>query len=139
MVDTANPTTEELVERSEYAPLYGQLRNLETDRWLTTFEAVEAALGFALPMDARTDEAWWYNRLESHSPTQALAWSTAGWFTFDVDLESETVGFRRRYPIRYSDKPKSKRSLDEILPVRDCGGWPESLDLSREANYGHRA
>ena len=139
MVDTADSKTEDIVIRSEYVPLYNHLRNLEIDRWHTTFDEIEAILRFSLPSVARTEDAWWYNRLESLSTPQALAWSVAGWFTFNVDLESETIEFSRRKPIRNNRKPKPDFNLDEILPTHDCGPWPEGLVINREFIYGDQA
>ena len=139
MVDTAKPTTLDIVLASDYSLLYHHLRNLEVDQWNTTFGEIETILGFSLPPAARTDDAWWYNRLESLSTPQALAWSVADWFTFNVDLESETIGFSRRKPIRYSRKPKPDFNLDEILPTHHCGSWPEGLVINREFIYGDQA
>lgn len=136
MVDTAKPTTEDLMSGNEYAPLYEHLLHLETDEWLTTFEEIEAVLGFALPSAARTDLVWWFNRVDTHSTSHALAWSLAGWVTFDFDIELETVGFKREFPILETDETTPRRSITEQWTPHDFGPWPEGLVIDREFIYG---
>lgn len=80
--------------QGKYQPLYTHLCNLRTREWRTTFNEVEAILGFSLPASAREHRPWWANQRDGgHS--HARAWLFAGWDTAEVDLERETLLFRR--------------------------------------------
>jgi hypothetical protein len=85
---------EEAVQRGKYAPLFHHLRGRDGSEWTTNFDAVERVLGFRLPNSARIYRPWWANETKSgHS--QAMAWMLAGWKTALVDLDAETLIFRR--------------------------------------------
>lgn len=85
---------EEAVKRGKYAPLFRHLDKLATSQWSTTFAALERILGFELPKSARLYRPWWANDSKSgHS--QSMAWDVAGWKTANVDLDAETLTFRR--------------------------------------------
>ena len=62
---------------------------------------------------------------------QALAWTAAGWKTSKVDMHAETLVFKRVNEA----EPRRRPTIDEILPARSVGGWPEGLTLSREDIY----
>ncbi|QIK95561.1 hypothetical protein G7076_02875 [Sphingomonas sp. HDW15A] len=80
--------------RGKYAPLYRHLDQMRGDEWATTFRELEQILGFRLPNSARLYRPWWANDVKSgHS--QSMAWSMAGWKTGNVDLDAETLEFRR--------------------------------------------
>ncbi len=136
MVDTAKPATEDLMNGNEYAPLYEHPLNLEPDVWSTTFEEVEIVLGFALPPAARTDLVWWFNRVDTHSTSHALAWSLAGWFTSNIDVKGETIKFERDDDYRIKINGKPRRSITEEWVPHDFGPWPEGLVIDREFMYG---
>ncbi len=80
--------------RGKYQPLYTHLCNLRTGEWQTTFGEIEAILGSALPPSARLYDWWWANEGAS-GHVQARAWDVAGWETAKVDLQGETLLFRR--------------------------------------------
>ena len=85
---------EAAVRRGKYAPLFDYLDSKREGEWRTTFGDLERILGFALPDSARLYRPWWANDAKSgHS--QAMAWTVAGWKTANVDLEAETLLFRR--------------------------------------------
>ena len=63
--------------------------------------------------------------------SHALAWSVAGWETAEVDMESETLLFRRRH-----SKAIPRLSLDEAWPIHPKAVWPDGLSLRRENLYG---
>ena len=84
----------ETVNRGKYAPLFRHLSQLPCDRWSATFAEVEALLGSKLPNSARVFRAWWANGAGlSHS--QSMAWVLAGWKTRHVDMDVETLTFRK--------------------------------------------
>ena len=79
----------------KYEPLSVHLEAASAGEWSATFEQVEQILGFPLPPSARRHREWWSNQLGAgHS--QARGWQDAGWQVRKVDLNRETVTFRRR-------------------------------------------
>lgn len=125
----------EMASRNKYQKLYRRLRDLADTEWRTTFGEIESILGFELPDSARLYRPWWANQDMSNGHSQALAWGVAGWETAEVDMESETLVFRKRKgqkPVRYLD-------IDEVWPPHPTAVWPEEgLSLSREDLYGDR-
>lgn len=75
---------------SKYINLTLHLGSLDGESWNATFNDVEQVLGFPLPPSARQYAAWWANQ----DRAQGLAWQSAGWNAFDVDLANEKVTFR---------------------------------------------
>jgi hypothetical protein len=83
---------------SKYDPLY---------RWLvaksatgatsvpTTFEQIEAVLGFMLPDSAKTSAPWWANEKDNTRHVQCKSWIAAGFETRDLSLATESVTFVR--------------------------------------------
>ena len=128
-----------LAERGKYALLYLRLSHLSNDEWKTTFGEIEAILGFSLPLSARLYRPWWANQSRGNGHSQALAWGEAGWKTAEIDMEGETVVFRRKNTEKSETVLKPRRSIDEIWPARDFGPWPEGLSLRREDIYEDRA
>ena len=124
----------EMASRGKYRRLYAHLCSLAAQEWRTSFGDVESVLGFELPASARLHRPWWANQKLGNGHSQALAWSVAGWETADVDMDAETLLFRRR------GHPESARklSLEEIWPVHPTAVWPEGLSLRREDMYEDR-
>ena len=123
----------EMASRGKYRRLYQHLRGLDTDEWQTTFGEVESIAGFPLPRSARFYRPWWANQSSGSAHSQSLAWSAAGWETAKVNMDAETLLFRR--------KPTGvarKLTLDEIWPVHPTATWPQALSLSREDIYEER-
>ena len=123
----------EMVMRGKYRMLYTHLRGLQSSEWKTSFREIEAVVGFELPQSARLHRPWWGNQRDGSGHSHALAWSVAGWETAHVDMESETLLFRRTDPT-----PVRCPSLDEAWPVHPTAVWPEGLSLRREDMYGDR-
>ena len=119
--------------RGKYQPLYQYLTSLQAQEWRTSFSEVEAVMGFELPPSARLHRPWWGNQRGGNGHSHALAWSVAGWETAEVDMESETLLFRRTDP-----KPVPRLTLDEAWPVHLTAVWPEGLSLRREDLYEER-
>ncbi len=115
-----------MAERGKYQGLYQHLRGMKGQEWQTTFTEVESIIGFELPPSARDHRAWWANQSPALGHSYAAAWRAAGWETAEVDMDAETLTFRRsRHDI------PSQFDLDELLPPLDVE-WPEGLSLRRE-------
>lgn len=121
-----------MASRGKYRRLYNHLQSRPRREWQTTFQEIESILGFELPRSARLHRPWWSNQRNGHS--QACAWNSAGWETANVNLHSETLSLR---PTQPQEETKTI-DLDEILPVRSVGEWPEGLSLRREDIYDDR-
>ncbi len=124
----------EMANRGKYRKLYTHLCGLRVEEWRTSYGEIESILGFELPPSARLHRPWWANQRGGNGHSQALAWGVAGWETAEVDMDAETLLFRRRKPAQAVRKP----GLDEVWPVRSVGRWPEGLSLGREELYGDR-
>ena len=123
----------EMVLRGKYQRLYQYLSSLQAQEWRTSFSEVEAVIGFELPPSARLHRPWWGNQRGDSGHSHALSWSVAGWETAEVDMDGETLLFRRTNP-----RPAPRLSLDEAWPVHPTAVWPESLSLRREDLYEDR-
>ena len=123
----------EMAMRGKYRRLYAHLCGLLSQEWRATFAEVETVLDFDLPPSARMHRPWWANQSRGNGHSHALAWITAGWETAQVDMEAETLLFRRK-----GSAPQRKAALDEFWPVHSAGAWPEDLSLRREDIYDER-
>lgn len=113
----------------KYRNLYEFLCGLTVSEWCTTFGEVETIVGFKLPPEAREYLPWWTDT----GFNQVRACLAAGWRTAEVDMDAETAVFRRK------NSPKfRRRTVEEILPARSFGPWPEGLSLRREDIYEER-
>ena len=119
--------------RGKYRSLYQYLIRLQAPEWRTSFNEVEAVMGFRLPPSARLHRPWWGNQRGGRGHSHALAWSVAGWETAEVDMESETLLFKRTDP-----GPVPNVTLDEAWPVHPTAVWPKGLSLRREDLYEER-
>ena len=124
----------EMVSRGKYRRLYTHLSSLQVQEWRTSFSEVEVVIGFELPPSARLHRPWWGNQRGGNGHSQALAWSAAGWETADVDMDGETLLFRRTLP-----RPSPRPSFSEAWPVHPTAVWPKGLSLRREDLYGEGA
>jgi hypothetical protein len=59
-----------------------------------TFQLISDALNGGLPASAYRHQAWWANETNGRH-VQATAWMSAGWAVDCVDLDLQTVMFRR--------------------------------------------
>ena len=124
---------QQMVLRGKYQRLYTYLRSLQVQDWRTSFHEVEAVIGFELPASARVHRPWWGNQRRGNGHSHALAWSVAGWETAEVDMEAQTLLFRRT-----ESKPVPRLPLNEAWPVHPTAVWPEALSLNREDLYEDR-
>ena len=74
----------------KYDPLNEQLRESKRSEVRFSFREIEKLLGADLPKGAREKKTWWTNEDTGH----ASAWVAAG-YTADVDLDEQTVTYRR--------------------------------------------
>ena len=123
----------EMAARGRYRRLYEHLSSLNVSDWDTSFAEIESIIGFDLPPSARLHRPWWGNQGNANGHTQSLAWSVAGWETANVDMEAETLLFRRKA------RTARQFDLDEIWPVHPTLRWPEGgMSLRREDLYEDR-
>jgi hypothetical protein len=76
----------------KYQALWKALRDRDEDRWETNFAEVEEVLGFRLPPSSRKHLPHWYG---TGGSAVARAIRDAGWRATMVDLQEETLTFRR--------------------------------------------
>jgi len=89
---------------SKYYPLFNYLQASAQSEVVLTFSEIEVLLGSKLPSSAQR-RAWWSNR-NSPSALQAAAWIEAGYHTEQINLDQQTVVFRRfnaHYEIQEAD------------------------------------
>ncbi len=80
-----------------YDPLRQYLSNLPSSQSQVdlSFSDIEEIIRTPLPPSARNHRPWWGNERSSNMHTQCKAWIEAGWEVETVDLQGETVRFRR--------------------------------------------
>ncbi len=78
---------------SKYYPLYKHLAQCEADCVTLAIADLEAFIEGQFPPSAWNTRAWWSNR--STGALQAAAWIEAGYHTDGIDLERQTVTFKR--------------------------------------------
>ena len=117
----------EMAMRGKYRRLYAHLCGMRSREWSASFAEVEAVLGFQLPLSARMHRPRWANQSRGNGHSHALAWTAAGWETTHVNMEAETLLFRRKRV-----EPVGNNTLDEFWPVHSAGAWPADLSLRRE-------
>ena len=118
--------------KGKYAPLYDHLLTFKGDDWSTNFAAIEAILGFRLPDSAREYQAWWSNQAASGSHTHAQSWQRAGWKVRHLNLEAETLEFRRDGEAAMS-RPVSKSIGEVLVDDNPEAVNPEAADTVLEA------
>ena len=123
----------EMAGRGKYHKLYTHLSNLGTQEWNTSFNEIEAILGFELPASARLHRPWWGNQSNGNGHSQSLAWTLAGWETAHVNMDAETLLLRRKHP-----EVVRKLSLDEWWPPHPTARLAEGVSLRREDMYEDR-
>lgn len=117
---------------SKYAPLEDFLEGSKKSEVPMNFEEIEKLIGGKLPVSSKKYHAWWSNESTTH--VQSVAWKNAGYKTAEVDLEGETLVFRR---IPKTPPPTTKKSgaphplfgcLKDIITI------PDDLDLTQPAD-----
>lgn len=123
----------EMALRGKYRRLYAYLRDLPVQEWRASFREIEAILGFELPASARLHRPWWANQRQGSGHSHSMAWRAAGWETAKVNIEAETLVFRRK-----PTEAVRNLTLDDFWPVHPTAVWPEGLSLRREDIYEER-
>ena len=123
----------------KYQNLYAHLRNLPSQEWKASFADIEAIIGDHLPASARRHRASWANDI---TQARARAWLAAGWETAQVDMDAETLLFRRevigapdRQPASADDALDALDQLQAALGTRgvDLAGWARNVQAERRA------
>lgn len=112
---------------SKYEPLAKKLGSLPRDEWRTNFQALERLLGFPLPKAARTHRAWWSNNGSNNVMTKV--WLSAGWRTEQVDMEGETLVFRKAKAMKATVSSRSAR-LTGTPPVSLFGALAGTVHVA---------
>lgn len=89
---------------TKYDPLEKHLSRAGKPEIPMRFEEIERIIDSPLPASARKHRAWWSNNATNH--VNALAWLRAGYETADVDIEDETLVFRR---VKKAEQAAKKR------------------------------
>ncbi len=105
-----------------------------------SFRELEKIINRKLPASARKFRAWWSNDANSH--TQALAWLKAGYITERVDMEKETLIFRREDKLNGFLHTKNNQEKIEQMPsknpifgcMKGTVTIPENVDLTEPAD-----
>ena len=126
-------TYRKMATRGKYQRLYTYLSSLQVSEWRTSFRQIEAVIGFELPPSARLHRPWWGNQRAGNGHSHALAWGMAGWETAEVNMDKETLLFRRTH-----SEPAPRPPLDEAWPTHPTAVWPEGLSLRRTDLYEDR-
>lgn len=92
---------------SKYYPLFEHLRRCNQEEIKLTFAEIEALMGSLLPTSALNKKNWWSNR-DSSSALQAGAWISAGYQIELVDLNQQTVTFRK-FQAEYNIQKKMEK------------------------------
>ncbi|MEM7332877.1 MAG: helix-turn-helix transcriptional regulator [Chloroflexota bacterium] len=78
---------------SKYYPLYLYLSEQQEEYVSLTMADIEALLGRELPKTAKNDRGWWGNR--NSGPSHAKAWMSAKYEVTHIDMNTQTITFRR--------------------------------------------
>lgn len=113
-------------EGTKYYPLYSHLQESDQDEIVLSIPEVERLLDLRLPPTARTQRAWWSNR--STGSVQSRAWMDAGYHVMGIDLEAETITFRKP-GIVYNLRKEGETIIwtaDLIKAFREQMGWTQT-------------
>ena len=78
---------------SKYYPLFEHLRRADQPEITLTIAEIDALIDGVLPATAWRQKAWWSNR--SKGALQASAWINAGYHAAAVNLQRQTITFRK--------------------------------------------
>ena len=112
----------------KYRKLYTHLCGLNTQEWRASFSSIETIIGDKLPPSARRYRVWWSNHSGEGIHHHARAWVAAGWETADVDIEVESLLFRRQHR-----PPVSPEAALDALDQLQTALAERGVDLARWA------
>ena len=113
-------------EGTKYYPLFIRLQKTDQDEIVLSISEIEQLLGLKLPPTARTQRAWWSNR--STGSVQSRAWMDVGYHVVGIDLEAESITFRKPglvYNIR-KEGGTIFWTADLIKAFREQMGWTQT-------------
>lgn len=110
---------------SKYNKLQKYLASLDSDSFMTNFDALEDILGLKLPPSAKLYPAWWANQGRG----QSLAWEQAGWKTADVSIPLKTVNFVRANKMA----PNTSKAAHKLTIGQAKAGLAANFDVPPEA------
>jgi hypothetical protein len=119
---------------TKYEPLEKYLENKGFNSVPMSFSEIESIIHSGLPPSARKHRAWWSNNPSNSVIT--YAWLAAGYKTTDVNLEGETVVFRKQTGPTTSHKQPTTQSGQH--PLFGCMEGlitiPDDIDLTAPAD-----
>lgn len=127
-----------MANASKYDPLEDYLKQAEAESLPMGFSEIESVLGFELPPSSRTQRAWWSNNPSNNVMTKA--WIGAGYETIQVDMEAETLIFKRskagKPPVRMTQTPPRAGPRRHPLfgAMKGLLTVPADLDLTQPAD-----
>ncbi|MEB3178494.1 MAG: helix-turn-helix transcriptional regulator [Nostocaceae cyanobacterium] len=110
----------------KYQPLLEYLQQHNSPEITLSFGEIEILINHTLPDSARTQRRWWGNRTKG--ALQSKAWMSAGYMVGELDLETETVTFRKAssgYTIK-SATNTMKWNSESIKALRQQMGLTQS-------------
>lgn len=117
---------------SKYESLAKHLARSGAHELVMTFAQLEQILGAPLPASARTHRPWWAN--SAHGHVQSKGWLDAGYQSERVDLEGETLTFKKVQDVPTA-KPAATAQNSGRHPLIGCMAGKVRLD----PNYDHTA
>ena len=111
----------------KYRKLYAHLCNLPFREWKASFADIEVIIGDHLPASARRHRASWANDI---TQARARAWLAAGWETAQVNMDAETLLFRRNDP-----SARGRRTFDAALPGQSLASELNRPNLHRGEHF----
>lgn len=116
---------------SKYDPLENWLEQVDDDAVPMGFSEIEHVLGFELPPSSRTQRAWWSNNASNNVMTKA--WLDAGFETANVDMQEETLTFKRVKAKPALPVAKQPRRSPLFGALKGLMTIPDDLDLTQPA------
>lgn len=106
--------------------------------WSVSFVELERLIGVKLPASAFKYPAWWSNNPSNNSMTKI--WLKAGWRTEQVDIENQTVVFRRAETAReaagatgFGERARGYETASARAPEVKMAPTPDHPDRGRDS------
>ena len=121
---------------SKYQPLADYLSRLEENQVQMNFAQIERVAKLTLPKSAYDHSTWWANSRTRDTHGWAHLWLQAGWESYNLNLASRTIEFRRA-----GDVAEAVASIASLYPTKlehlmdllvaadiDVSGWAYRSD-----------
>lgn len=124
---------------SIYAKLADVLAARTEQGWKVSFSELERLIGMKLPASAFKYPAWWSNNPSNNAMTKI--WLKAGWRTEQVDIQSQTVVFRRvsaaHAAAGFGDRPRDFEYASARAPETKMARPPgDGSGVKRDPGHG---